>query len=238
MKPKRMHLFTFIQLLFFVALYTVKSIKTIAIAFPILIAACIPFRLYVLPRIFTRDELILIDSDPRTVKLWIAHHEHEEEEGEPLLEGGETKKDEGSEAATAEEGDIESGHVQPTIEVPAKPRVRRKKALSCPTGALMFSEEPSVLGPQLKPQMRVGGSSGFMLVDASPKPSTAHPNIPAYTPDMLEGIDLEMPSARPRRRPRPSREERRATSCPASNELFGKAKVYDIQLPTVNESSH
>ena len=60
MKPWRMHLFTLIQLFFFALLYAVKSIKAIAIAFPICIMACIPVRLYLLPKIFTRDELILL----------------------------------------------------------------------------------------------------------------------------------------------------------------------------------
>lgn len=41
MDTKRMHLFTSIQLFFFALLYTVKSIKTIAIAFPICIALCV-----------------------------------------------------------------------------------------------------------------------------------------------------------------------------------------------------
>ena len=41
METKRMHLFTSIQLFFFALLYTVKSIKTIAIAFPICIALCV-----------------------------------------------------------------------------------------------------------------------------------------------------------------------------------------------------
>jgi hypothetical protein len=62
MKGWRMHLFTLIQLFFFALLYAVKSIKSIAIAFPICIMACIPVRLYLLPKIFTRDELILIDG--------------------------------------------------------------------------------------------------------------------------------------------------------------------------------
>ena len=72
MKPHRMRLFTAIQLGLFVLLYVVKAIKTIAIAFPIIIALCIPIRLYVLPRIFTQEELVMIDSDEETVKKWFA----------------------------------------------------------------------------------------------------------------------------------------------------------------------
>ena len=58
-----------------------------------MIALCIPIRLYALPKIFTEDELILIDSDPKTVKTWIAHHEEEEheEELEHLIDDSDTK---------------------------------------------------------------------------------------------------------------------------------------------------
>ena len=63
MRPRRMHLLTAIQLGLFALLYTVKAIKSIAIAFPLIIAMCIPIRLYVLPKIFTEKELVVIDSD-------------------------------------------------------------------------------------------------------------------------------------------------------------------------------
>jgi len=75
MKPKRMNLYTGIQLLLFALLYTVMSINQIAIIFPTLILLFIPCRIYVLPRIFTEDELVMIDSDEGTVKLWIAKNE-------------------------------------------------------------------------------------------------------------------------------------------------------------------
>ncbi|KAL7523767.1 hypothetical protein ACHAWF_000658 [Thalassiosira exigua] len=153
MKPKRMHLFTFIQLFFFALLYVVKSIKTIAIAFPILIAACITVRLYLLPKIFTEDELVLIYSDPKTAKLWIASHQHPSEE--PFIDkdaiGDDSSKDD-----TVPESDVESPPIPAVSEASTKRRVRRTKTVSCPTGALMFSEEPSVHGPQLKPQIMGG----------------------------------------------------------------------------------
>merc|ERR1712129_461952 len=72
MSPTRIHLYTFIQLALFVLLYVVKAIKTIAIAFPIIIAACLPFRLYVLPCIFTAKELVMIDGEDEAIKKWIA----------------------------------------------------------------------------------------------------------------------------------------------------------------------
>ena len=44
MKPKRMHIFTMIQVFLFFLLYFIKSFKPIAILFPIIIALCIPVR--------------------------------------------------------------------------------------------------------------------------------------------------------------------------------------------------
>ena len=37
--------------------------KSIAIAFPLVIAACIPIRLFLLPRLFSKDELEALDGD-------------------------------------------------------------------------------------------------------------------------------------------------------------------------------
>ena len=71
----RIKLYTGIQLFLFVSLYAVKSIKVIAIAFPIIIMACIPIRLYILPKIFTTDELILLDSgDDQIIDQWLEDH--------------------------------------------------------------------------------------------------------------------------------------------------------------------
>lgn len=81
----RIHKFTMIQLGFFCLLYTVKSIKTIAIAFPIVIALCIPFRVYILPKLFTEEELIMLDSDDTAIQNWLAA---KEKLGEPDDDGG------------------------------------------------------------------------------------------------------------------------------------------------------
>jgi len=57
-------------------LYEIKSFKPIAIAFPLVIAACIPIRLYLLPKWFTEDELILLDSgDDEIIDEWLEEHE-------------------------------------------------------------------------------------------------------------------------------------------------------------------
>ncbi|KAL7524731.1 hypothetical protein ACHAXR_001809 [Thalassiosira sp. AJA248-18] len=221
MKPKRMHLFTAIQLFSFALLYTVKSIKTIAIAFPILIALCIPLRLYALPKIFTEDELVLIDSDPKTVKTWIAHHEAEEHEEEPLLDDSATKDASRDES---KEGDIESQ----LSEAPkkARHRARRMKTMSCPSGALMFLEEPSVLGPQLRPQMVARSNTGLLLIDTTANASNSDAS------DTLEGMDLATSSPNPRRRRR-----QKTRSCPEPNMMFGEPQLLDIEMPRTAFSS-
>lgn len=59
----KLHLYTLLQLALFLLLYVVKATKSIAIAFPLVIAACIPIRLFVLPRLFTASELKALDGD-------------------------------------------------------------------------------------------------------------------------------------------------------------------------------
>lgn len=71
MEAKKIHTFTAIQLLLFGILYTVKSIKSVAIAFPVIIAACIPIRLYVLPKIFTDGELTVLDGEDSEIEEWV-----------------------------------------------------------------------------------------------------------------------------------------------------------------------
>lgn len=71
-KPlKRVHFFTAIQLFFFALLYVVKSMKMIAIAFPVMILLCIPVRMYLLPKIFSEDELTLLDGSPEEIEEWV-----------------------------------------------------------------------------------------------------------------------------------------------------------------------
>ncbi|KAL3905711.1 MAG: hypothetical protein SGARI_004329 [Bacillariaceae sp.] len=77
-------------------LYTVKTIKTIAIAFPFFILLCIPARLYLLPRIFYGYELVVLDGSPEEVESFVREHAipegEEEEEEKPLVESEETTK--------------------------------------------------------------------------------------------------------------------------------------------------
>jgi hypothetical protein len=70
MKKKRIHLFTVVELCFFGLVLTVREIKTIAIAFPLMTLMCIPARVYLLPRIFKQWELLLLDGDPNDIASW------------------------------------------------------------------------------------------------------------------------------------------------------------------------
>jgi hypothetical protein len=71
-KVKRIHLYTFIQVLSFGMLYAVKSIEVIAIAFPIIIFANIPIRSFILPRIFSKDELVCLDGEDVEIEKYLA----------------------------------------------------------------------------------------------------------------------------------------------------------------------
>ena len=153
---------------------------------------------------FTEDELILIDSDPKTVKTWIAHHEEEEreEEREHLIDDTDTKD---TLIDEYREGDIESR----LARAPKKAPPRRKKIMSCPNGALMFSEEPSMLGPQLRPQMIVRKNTGLVLVDTSTAVNIFN------SAATLEGMDLATLSPKSPRRGRA-----KTRSCPNGSHLF------------------
>jgi hypothetical protein len=75
MPKKRIHLYTFVELIFFGLVFTVREIKTIAIAFPLMTLMCIPARCYLLPRIFKQWELLLVDGDPDDIALWCERKE-------------------------------------------------------------------------------------------------------------------------------------------------------------------
>jgi len=85
-----MHKYTGIQLFLFASLYIIKSIKSIAIAFPIVIALCIPIRIYLLPRLFTQAELTLLDSGDENIEKWI--EENVDNIDEELVEQGAKKE--------------------------------------------------------------------------------------------------------------------------------------------------
>ena len=103
MDKHRIHLFTVIQIFFFAALYAVKTIKTIAIAFPFFILLSIPARIYLLPRIFESHELIVLDGSPEEVENFVEQKAIEEmmvEEEEECSEEGEEGGDKPAPLAT------------------------------------------------------------------------------------------------------------------------------------------
>jgi len=79
LKPKRIHLYTAFQIFLFVSLMVFRSIKVIAIAFPIIIKACIPIRMYVLPYFFTEEELVFLDDKDEVIADLASKYEKEKE---------------------------------------------------------------------------------------------------------------------------------------------------------------
>lgn len=110
MDRHRIHLYTVLQLIFFAMLYSVKTIKAIAIAFPFFILLCIPARLYLLPCIFYEYELIVLDGSPEAVEAFVMENivvEGEDDDsdgaqGKPLIvEGTEKNEDEDEDSGEA-----------------------------------------------------------------------------------------------------------------------------------------
>ncbi|VDN51370.1 unnamed protein product [Dracunculus medinensis] len=61
-RMKRVHLFTFIQILSIVALFAVKYSKLISMMFPLMLVFMVILRMFVLEKIFTKQELIALDD--------------------------------------------------------------------------------------------------------------------------------------------------------------------------------
>jgi hypothetical protein len=59
-------------------LMTFRSINVIAIAFPIIVKACIPIRMYLLPKIFTEEQLCLLDAEDEDIDRLVAYYERRE----------------------------------------------------------------------------------------------------------------------------------------------------------------
>jgi len=75
----RIHLFTAFQFFFFGIICVVREIKAISIAFPVMVLLCIPARLYLHPRFFTKDELTLLDGSPEEIDDWLRKNDPEGE---------------------------------------------------------------------------------------------------------------------------------------------------------------
>lgn len=115
----QMQRFTAVQLFLFVLLYFVKSVKSIAILFPLVIAACIPVRVWLLPRYFTKEELIYIDGDDAEIEAL------EEEEARKLMERKEKEGEEGG--WDLEERAMQLAEANARLEREEKRRARRRR---------------------------------------------------------------------------------------------------------------
>lgn len=78
MPRSQMNKYTFIQLVLFVMLMAFRSVKVVAIAFPIVVKACIPIRMYILPKLFKEEELCLLDAEDDDIDRLVAHYERKE----------------------------------------------------------------------------------------------------------------------------------------------------------------
>jgi len=79
MPRSQLHKYTAIQVFLFALLITFRSIKEVAIAFPIVVKACIPICMYLLPKWFKEEELCLLDAEDRDIDRLVAYHERREQ---------------------------------------------------------------------------------------------------------------------------------------------------------------
>jgi len=70
-ETKKIHLYTFLQILFFCGVFIVQNTKSIAIIFPFMTLLCIPGRLFLLPKFFEGWELLLLDGENEQIDEWI-----------------------------------------------------------------------------------------------------------------------------------------------------------------------
>mmetsp|Transcript_18899 Transcript_18899/g.21086 ORF Transcript_18899/g.21086 Transcript_18899/m.21086 type:complete len:714 (+) Transcript_18899:99-2240(+) len=122
-KSNRIHLYTAIQIGFFAALYSVKTIKKIAIVFPFFILLCIPARMYLLPRIFEAFELVTLDGSPEEVEEFLAE-KAKEEDNKILVDKEEDNS--GNDDDVREEDDEDANDI-PTPLVSSEPLIQRNK---------------------------------------------------------------------------------------------------------------
>ena len=75
-RPGRIHLYTFFQILFFLGVFLVQNFPAVAIIFPFMTLLCIPGRLFVLPCFFDGWELLLLDGEYEAIDAWIEKKEN------------------------------------------------------------------------------------------------------------------------------------------------------------------
>jgi len=215
-EPLRMHIFTILQLSLFGLLYAVKSIKSISIAFPIVIAACIPIRLYILPRIFTLEELVMLDSDDGTIKRYLEYKRKGEAQAQKLIDA-EVEKD------APNNDDVEK---QDPDAIPPGRKYKRQKSTSCPVD--MFSTHVAPDITSYHPRFELRGSalelrSSSMAGDLADT-FTTHHDCDTEDIDVAEAEDKlaplpSSPKAGTRQRPRRTK----TMSCPTPHMLFEEA---------------
>jgi uncharacterized integral membrane protein len=71
MEKKRIHLYTILQIVFFLGIFVVMNTPGASIVFPFMTFLCIPARLFLLPRFFAGWELLLLDGDSDKIEEWV-----------------------------------------------------------------------------------------------------------------------------------------------------------------------
>jgi len=71
-ETKKIHLFTVLEICFFMGVFIVQNTESIAIIFPFMTLLCIPGRLFLLPKFFQGWELLLLDGENEMIEEWIA----------------------------------------------------------------------------------------------------------------------------------------------------------------------
>jgi hypothetical protein len=104
----QLHKYTAIQVGLFVMLMAFRSIKVVAIAFPIIVKACIPIRMYLLPKIFKEEELCLLDAEDEDIDRLVAYYERRENLSKVIVDDGDGELDETRDSGSARIGDYEA----------------------------------------------------------------------------------------------------------------------------------
>eukprot|EP01121_Diplochlamys_sp_Union-15-3_P003538 TRINITY_DN1343_c0_g1_i3.p1 TRINITY_DN1343_c0_g1~~TRINITY_DN1343_c0_g1_i3.p1 ORF type:complete len:131 (-),score=12.05 TRINITY_DN1343_c0_g1_i3:107-499(-) len=63
LRKKKIHFYTLIQLLLVIILWIIKSITVLAITFPMFIVLLGPIRLWIIPKLFTKEEIDILDAE-------------------------------------------------------------------------------------------------------------------------------------------------------------------------------
>jgi hypothetical protein len=72
---KKIHLYTFFQMVFFCGVFVIQNIPSLALVFPFMTFLCIPARTWFLPKFFEGWELVLLDGYEEEMNEWIAAKE-------------------------------------------------------------------------------------------------------------------------------------------------------------------